>query len=135
MRVTDILDRCSTCGLGAFRIRCAHRVFYYTKLHPSPTYDISWESLAYWVATATEANLMVVWACTPALKVYFPRWLNDSEPQVRTFGWYNERRGRPRRILGLSTDASNASLEAVEMTVQKGEMARFETVDISRSRG
>jgi len=122
-----------TCGLGALRIHYAHRVYYYTKLHPSPTYDISWEALISWVATAAEANLAVVWACTPALKVYFPRWLNDSAPEVRTFGWYNERRGRPRRIVGLSTDASDMSSQAVELTVQKGEIARLETVNTLRS--
>ncbi|KAF2847829.1 hypothetical protein T440DRAFT_356488, partial [Plenodomus tracheiphilus IPT5] len=78
----------ATCGIGSLRIHYVHRVYYYTKLNPSPTYDITWEALGSWVATAVEANLAIICACAPALKAYFPRWLNSSEPEARSFGWY-----------------------------------------------
>jgi hypothetical protein len=68
-----------TCATGALRIHYAHRVYYYTKLNPSPTYDISWEALGSWVSTSLEANLAVICASAPALKVYWGPWLSSGE--------------------------------------------------------
>jgi hypothetical protein len=65
-----------TCATGALRIHYAHRVYYYTKLNPSPTYDISWEALGSWVSTSLEANLAVICASAPALNVDWGRWLS-----------------------------------------------------------
>lgn len=97
-----------TCAIGALRIHFAHRVYYYTKLNPSPTYDITWEALGSWVSTSVEANIGVICACVPALRVYFPRWLCASEPEQRTFGWY---RGSHWRIHASSSagDSGKAS--------------------------
>ncbi|KAH9879408.1 hypothetical protein J1614_002848 [Plenodomus biglobosus] len=112
----------ATCGIGALRIHYAHRVYYYTKLNPSPTYDITWEALGSWVSTAVEANLAIICGCAPALKTYFPQWLNSSGPQTRSFGWYGRRR-RPggRDLLSIlrssGTESSRSVLTSVEMTI------------------
>lgn len=78
----------SVCAIGALRVHYAHRVYYYTKLNPSATYDITWEALGSWVSTAVEANIAVWCACAPALKTYLNGWLNKSDQDQRTFRWY-----------------------------------------------
>jgi len=53
------------------RIYYAIRVYYYT-------YDITWASLPVLTWTVVEADLAVVCASAPALKVFFRRYLNIS---------------------------------------------------------
>jgi len=80
----------AVCATGALRIHYAHRVYYYTKINPSPTYDISWEALGSWVSTAVEANVCVWCASAPALKTYFNTWLNKPGHDMRSFRWYGQ---------------------------------------------
>jgi hypothetical protein len=96
-----------TCATGALRIHYAHRVYYYTKLNPSPTYDISWEALGSWVSTSLEANLAVICASAPALKVYWGPWLSSGEYEPRTFGWYA--RGHHAQSMPVNSDSGYAS--------------------------
>ncbi|KAH7371401.1 hypothetical protein BKA66DRAFT_469728 [Pyrenochaeta sp. MPI-SDFR-AT-0127] len=93
----------ATCAIGALRVHYAHKVYYYTKLNPSATYDISWEALGSWVSTAVETNLAIICASAPALKVYFAKWLKPTDPEMRSFGWYNERPQWLRRNIFRST--------------------------------
>ena len=51
---------------------------YYTSLVYYHTYDITWACLPDWAWTAVEADLAVVCASAPALKVFFRRYLNIS---------------------------------------------------------
>ena len=51
---------------------------YYTSLVYYHTYDITWACLPTWAWTAVEADLAVVCASAPALKVFFRRYLNIS---------------------------------------------------------
>ncbi|KAF2827916.1 hypothetical protein CC86DRAFT_289662 [Ophiobolus disseminans] len=94
----------ATCGIGALRIHYAHRLYYYTRLNPSPTYDISWGALGSWVSTATETNTAIICASAPALKVYFRGWFNASGYETRSFGWYTHT-----RIEGINPPISNES--------------------------
>jgi len=80
----------AVCATGALRIHFAHRVYYYTKINPSPTYDITWEALGSWVSTAVEANVAVWCACAPALKTFFNKWLNAPGQDMRSFRWYGK---------------------------------------------
>jgi hypothetical protein len=96
-----------TCATGALRIHYAHRVYYYTKLNPSPTYDISWEALGSWVATSVEANVAVICASAPALKVYWGPWFGTGQSAPRTFGWYH--RGRQAQSIPLNSDSGYVS--------------------------
>jgi hypothetical protein len=66
-------------------------VYYYTKIHPSPTYDITWEALGSWVATAVETNVALICASAPALNVYAKGWFGAKVYEERTFGWYGAR--------------------------------------------
>jgi hypothetical protein len=81
----------SVCATGALRVHYAHRVYYYTKLHPSPTYDITWEALGSWVATAVETNVALICASAPALNVYARGWFGTQVYHERSFGWYGAR--------------------------------------------
>lgn len=84
---------CRVCATGALRIHYAHRVYYYTQISPSPTYDISWEALGSWVSTAVEANVAIICASAPALNAYFKGWFGVTMGyQERDFGWYNRSR-------------------------------------------
>jgi hypothetical protein len=109
---THLLDeelKCvRVCATGALRIHYAHRVYYYTKLNPSPTYDISWEALGSWVSTAVEANVAIMCASAPALNAYFKGWFGVTGYQERSFGWYREteRSCSPAREM---SDGSNAA--------------------------
>lgn len=78
------------CATGALRIHYAHSVYYYTKINPSPTYDISWQALGSWVSTAVEANVAIICASAPALNAYFKGWFGVTGYQERSFGWYNQ---------------------------------------------
>jgi hypothetical protein len=96
------------CATGALRIHYAYRVYYYTKINPSPTYDISWESLGAWVATAVETNVSFICASAPALNAYSRRWFGVTGHHERSFGWYNrtERSWSPTpQIKGCSAPA------------------------------
>ncbi|KAH8731620.1 hypothetical protein GQ44DRAFT_604447 [Phaeosphaeriaceae sp. PMI808] len=81
----------AVCATGALRVHYAHRVYYYTRLKPSPTYDISWEALGSWVSTAVETNVAIICASAPALNPYFKGWLSVSGYETRSFGWYKHR--------------------------------------------
>jgi hypothetical protein len=81
----------SVCATGALRVHYAHRVYYYTKIHPSPTYDITWEALGSWVATAVETNVALICASAPALNVYARSWFGTQVYEERSFGWYGAR--------------------------------------------
>jgi hypothetical protein len=65
-------------------------VYYYTKINPSPTYDISWDALGSWVATAVETNVSIICASAPALNAYFRGWFGVEGYHERSFGWYNQ---------------------------------------------
>jgi hypothetical protein len=65
-------------------------VYYYTKINPSPTYDISWDALGSWVATAVETNVSIICASAPALNAYFRGWFGVTGYHERSFGWYNQ---------------------------------------------
>jgi hypothetical protein len=88
----------SVCATGALRIHYAHRVYYYTEIKPSPTYDISWEALGSWVSTAVEANVAIICASAPALNVYAKGWFGVKQYHERSFGWYGA--GGHRKGLG-----------------------------------
>ncbi|KAH7087038.1 hypothetical protein FB567DRAFT_58213 [Paraphoma chrysanthemicola] len=78
----------AVCAIGALRVHFAHKLVYYTRINPSPTYDITWDAMPSWVATSAEANIALVCASAPALKIYFNKWLNTSGVRPRSFGWY-----------------------------------------------
>ncbi|KAF2683611.1 hypothetical protein K458DRAFT_304176 [Lentithecium fluviatile CBS 122367] len=60
-----------TCVCGIMRTYYAIYVYYFT-------YDISWYAYYGWIWTALEAQLGVVCASAPALKVFFKRYFNFS---------------------------------------------------------
>jgi hypothetical protein len=68
---------------------------YYTRIHPSPTYDISWQALGSWVATAVETNVAIICGSVPALNGYFKGWFGVTGYEERGFGWYNRPRWSP----------------------------------------
>ncbi|KAF2026246.1 hypothetical protein EK21DRAFT_103407 [Setomelanomma holmii] len=78
----------AVCAIGALRVHYAHKLVYYTRINPSPTYDITWDAMPSWVATSVEANVALICASAPALKIYFHGWLNVSGYRPRSFGWY-----------------------------------------------
>jgi hypothetical protein len=85
----------SVCATGALRVHYAHRLMYYTRINPSPTYDISWEALGSWVSTCVETNVAIICASLPALNAYFKGWFGVTGHQERSFGWYNHPRWSP----------------------------------------
>ncbi|KAF2816597.1 uncharacterized protein BDZ99DRAFT_515181 [Mytilinidion resinicola] len=62
---------------GAMRIYYLHWVYF-------ETYDISWECLPGWLWSCLEADLAVICASAPALKVFFRRYLNISTRSGRS---------------------------------------------------
>ncbi|KAF2120322.1 hypothetical protein BDV96DRAFT_567058 [Lophiotrema nucula] len=60
-----------TCVCGILRMYYAIYVYYYT-------YDITWYAFYGWIWTALEADLGVICASAPALKVFFHRYFNLS---------------------------------------------------------
>jgi hypothetical protein len=68
---------------------------YYTRINPSPTYDISWQAFGSWVATAVETNVAIICASAPALNAYFKGWFGVTGYQEREFGWYERPRWSP----------------------------------------
>jgi hypothetical protein len=68
---------------------------YYTRINPSPTYDISWQALGSWVATAVETNVAIICASAPALNAYFKGWFGVTGYEEREFGWYERPRWTP----------------------------------------
>ncbi|KAL5114257.1 hypothetical protein ACEQ8H_007866 [Pleosporales sp. CAS-2024a] len=60
-----------TCVCGIMRTYYATHVYYYT-------YDITWYAYYGWIWTALEANLGVICASAPALKVFFKRQLSET---------------------------------------------------------
>ncbi|KAH3907378.1 hypothetical protein HBI56_157520 [Parastagonospora nodorum] len=104
----------AVCATGALRIHYAHRLLYYTRLNPSPTYDITWEALGSWVATAVETNVSIICASAPALNAYFKGWFGLTGYQERSFGWY----GKTARTWSGPCEGSDKTLadgEKVEM--------------------
>ncbi|KAJ4402659.1 hypothetical protein N0V91_007033 [Didymella pomorum] len=61
----------STCVCGILRTYYATYVYYYT-------YDITWYAYYGWIWTALEADLAVICASAPALKIFFRRYFNMS---------------------------------------------------------
>lgn len=61
----------SCCLCGILRTYYAIYVYYYT-------YDITWWAHEGWVWTALEAELGIICACAPALKIFLRRYFNHS---------------------------------------------------------
>lgn len=66
-----MLTRFRTCVCGILRAYYVVYVYYFT-------YDITWISFYGWIWTALEADLAVICASAPALKVFFQRYFNMS---------------------------------------------------------
>ncbi|PVI07432.1 hypothetical protein DM02DRAFT_580810 [Periconia macrospinosa] len=95
----------AVCATGALRVHYAHRVYYYARIHPSPTYDVSWDAFGSWVTLSVETNVGIICASAPALNTYFKGWLSVTGHEPRSFGWYRHKgKGwRPGRQRGGSS--------------------------------
>jgi hypothetical protein len=108
----------SVCATGALRIHYAHSLLYYTKINPSPTYDISWQALGSWVSTAVETNVAMICASVPALNAYCKGWFGlTTGYQERSFGWYGK---------GAISWSGTGKSEGSSGSVLKKEMAAVE---------
>ncbi|OCK80245.1 hypothetical protein K432DRAFT_298128 [Lepidopterella palustris CBS 459.81] len=92
-----------TCVSGIMRIYYIQYVYFHT-------YDITWASLPGWAWTAIEADLAVICASAPALKVFFRRYLNISiQRSGNSLGYVrNTSSGIGGRAIKLSQLSSNA---------------------------
>ncbi|KAF2651697.1 hypothetical protein K491DRAFT_84074 [Lophiostoma macrostomum CBS 122681] len=88
-----------TCVCGIMRTYYAIYVYYYT-------YDITWIAFYGWIWTALEADLAVICASAPALKVFFRRYFNLS---ANRSGNSNSRDKRPFHLGKLSPGNSDGS--------------------------
>jgi hypothetical protein len=88
-----------TCVCGIMRTYYGIYVYYYT-------YDITWIAYYGWIWTALEADLAVICASAPALKVFFRRYFNLS---VNRSGNSNAKDRKPSRSGKISPGNSGDS--------------------------
>ncbi|KAF2194653.1 hypothetical protein K469DRAFT_686649 [Zopfia rhizophila CBS 207.26] len=82
-----------TCVCGIMRTYYAIYVYYYT-------YDITWYAFYGWIWTALEADLGVICASAPALKVFFRRYFNLSANRSGNSDSYGKRSARSDKASG-----------------------------------
>ncbi|KAF2741723.1 hypothetical protein M011DRAFT_318559 [Sporormia fimetaria CBS 119925] len=86
------------CICGAMRTYYAIYVYHYT-------YDITWWAFHGWIWTALEADLGIICASAPALKVFFRRYFNHGigGSSLREKTWY----GRAKSSIKVQDDGEN----------------------------
>lgn len=105
-----------TCVCGIMRTYYAIYVYY-------ATYDITWYAYYGWIWTALEADLGVICASAPALKVFFRRYFSQftnrsghsGSSGKKTPGYSN---GSPETSLGTS-DMDTKKLDAISFPMQR----------------
>ncbi|RYN53376.1 hypothetical protein AA0114_g4435 [Alternaria tenuissima] len=98
---------CAIFGLGMITCICGIlRTFYATKLYYF-TYDITWTAYSGWVWTTLEAQLAVICASVPSLKVFFIRYFGTDT----TRAGYSQT-GTPSKSFGPSSKTRSVGFDA-----------------------
>ncbi|PVH95561.1 hypothetical protein DM02DRAFT_617820 [Periconia macrospinosa] len=94
-----------TCICGVMRTYYAIYVYYFT-------YDITWYAYYGWIWTAVEADLGVVCACAPAMKVFFLRYFTYSSQNRSGYGYMGGKKsmGSGMRYLKKPAYGKNSSV-------------------------
>lgn len=92
---------------GIMRTYYAIYVYYYT-------YDITWIAYYGWIWTALEADLGVICACAPALKVFFRRYLNLSTNRSKYGYGYGDSKGRKTPTYGKGTPGNSLGASNID---------------------
>ncbi|KAF2728610.1 hypothetical protein EJ04DRAFT_449022 [Polyplosphaeria fusca] len=122
-----------TCVCGILRMVYAIYVYYYT-------YDITWYAAYGWIWTAVEADLGVICASAPALKVFFRRYFNLSgsrSGRSGSSGAFNAKRSArsdPESSTGGSRTGIPISIPLDRIAVRRGTEVVVEERDENGSR-
>ncbi|KAH7128806.1 hypothetical protein B0J11DRAFT_279797 [Dendryphion nanum] len=109
-----------TCVCGIMRTYYAIYVYYYT-------YDITWIAYYGWIWTALEADLGVICASAPALKVFFRRYLNLSSNRSKYGYGYGDSKGRKTPTYGRGTLGNSVGVSNIDS-------GRWDTADVPLDR-
>jgi hypothetical protein len=94
------------------------------------SYDITWVAFNGWVWTTLEADLAVICASAPALKVFFLRYFNLSSAN-RSYG-YSNAKGRKKSTFGSRPPGQSSGSKTGGAS--KGGSVSWETQDVPLDR-
>jgi hypothetical protein len=98
----SLLNYPSTCVSSIFRIVYIYIIFY-------TTYDITWVAGIVWLWTGIEANLGVICASVPALKVYFQKYLSATQFGTALGSSFGSTGNRTKRNASAHTETAKST--------------------------
>jgi hypothetical protein len=95
-----MLTKCSTSICGIMRTYYAIYLYYFT-------YDITWIAYYGWIWTTLEADLAVICASAPALKIFFKRYFNSTINQSGLSSYGRDRTGQFSKVSAAKSRGSS----------------------------